>query len=98
MKGQSTIAYLARHLSKNLAKYKAGHATDVVYWIHWHGVQGNMELTANELGRLVEIKVPVAMDYIQTKHAQIQSWAPVPEEFSDECVRTTGVAVSCGGG
>lgn len=62
--GQKKIAYLARHLTKHLSYYRAQHATDIVYWILWRGIQGNMELTVNELARLAEMKVPVAMDYI----------------------------------
>ena len=68
VRGRNKIAYLARHLTRHLAHYKAEHATHIVYWILWRGVQGNMELTVNELARLAEMKVPVAMDYIQMKH------------------------------
>ena len=64
VKGRKKIAYLARHLTKHLAHYRAQHASDVVYWILWRGTQGNMELTVNELARLAETRVPVAMDYI----------------------------------
>jgi hypothetical protein len=59
------ISYLAKHLTKHQAQLKAAHATSIVYWILWRGIQGNMELTVNELARLAEMKVPVAMDYIQ---------------------------------
>jgi len=64
IKGRMKIAYLARHLAKHLAYYKARHASRVVYWILWRGVQGNMELRPNELARLAETKVSVAMNYI----------------------------------
>jgi hypothetical protein len=62
--GRRKIAYLSRHLTKNISSYKAQHATHIVFWILWRGIQGNMELTVNELAKLAEMKVPVAMDYI----------------------------------
>jgi len=65
IKGRRKIGYLARHLTKRLPYYRARHASYVVYWILWRGVQGNMELSVNEVARLAETRVPLAMDYIQ---------------------------------
>jgi hypothetical protein len=64
IKGPKQIAYLARHLTKHRTHLRAQHVSDIVYWILWRGVQGNMELSVGELARLAETKVPVAMDYI----------------------------------
>jgi|ERR1051325_3311361 hypothetical protein len=67
IKGRRKIAYLARHLAKHRTRYRAQHVSDMVFWILWRGVQGNMELSASEVARLAETKAPVAMDYILMK-------------------------------
>jgi hypothetical protein len=65
IRGRKKIGYLATHLRRNLARYRRHGATSIVYWILWRGIQGNMELTVQELRKLADMKVAVAMDYIQ---------------------------------
>ena len=64
IKGRKKIAYLATHLKRHLAVYRKHGATSIVYWILWRGTQGNMELTVQELKKLADMKVALAMDYI----------------------------------
>jgi hypothetical protein len=64
IKGRGKIAYLARHLAKHRRYYTVQHVSHIVFWILWRGVQGNTELSVNEVARLAETKVPVAMDYM----------------------------------
>jgi len=64
IRGRGKIAYLAGHLAKNRIRYKALRVSDIVYWILWRGVQGNMELSVNEVAKLARTGVPVAMDYM----------------------------------
>ncbi len=46
------------------AFYEAG-ASEVVYWLYWTGLQGNIELTAAELTKLSALELPLCIDYIQ---------------------------------
>ena len=62
--GGTQIVYLASHLKRYLPLYKKSRATDIVFWIMWRGLQGNMEFTVQELRKLADMKIPVAMDYI----------------------------------
>lgn len=64
---RSQIVYLAAHLKRHLALYRKHEATDIVFWIIWTGVQGNMEFTVQELRKLADMRIPVAMDYIHSK-------------------------------
>lgn len=62
--GRTQIVYLATHLKRYLPQYKKNRATNIVFWILWRGLQGNMEFTVQELRKLADMKIPVAMDYI----------------------------------
>jgi hypothetical protein len=61
----NNIIYMAKHLKNHHNLLMEANASDIVYWIIWRGIQGNMEFDVNELSALAEMKIPVAMDYIQ---------------------------------
>ena len=65
MKSQNNIIYMAKHLKKHLSAFKKANASDIVYWIIWRGIQGNMEFNVLELAALADMGIPVAMNYIQ---------------------------------
>lgn len=68
LKSQNNIIYMAKHLKEHLDELKNANASDIVYWIIWRGIQGNMEFDVDELTALADMKIPVAMDYIQMEN------------------------------
>jgi len=59
------VEWLADFTDKNKHAFIDAGATEIVFWIYWEGIQGNMELTPKELKKLAKLEIPLAMHYLQ---------------------------------
>ena len=59
----SPIEWLADFLADNMSTIKSLGAEDIVFWIVWRGIQGNMELSATELQKIADLGIPMAIHY-----------------------------------
>ena len=59
------IGWMADFIGKHIESFRKAGATDIVYWIYWKGIQGNMEFTVAELKKISALGIPLCIDYIQ---------------------------------
>ncbi len=59
-----SILWLARFAKPHLPIFSEAGATDIVFWILWSGIQGNMEFTPFQMQAIAELGVPFCIDYI----------------------------------
>lgn len=59
------ITWMADFIKTNKRQLTDAGATDITFWIYWYGVQGNMEFTPTELGKIAELNITLCIDYIQ---------------------------------
>lgn len=60
------ITWMAEFIAKHKSEFLKAGATEITYWIFWHGNQGNMEFTNQELKKITQTGVPLCIDYINT--------------------------------
>lgn len=58
------IIWMAEFIFMNKSKFEEAGATDIVFWIYWSGVQGNMSFTPRELKMIAKTNIPLCIDYI----------------------------------
>ena len=61
--GEDRIEWMADFIAQHMESFKAAGADDIVYWLYWTGLQGNMELRPVELRKLADLGIPLAIDY-----------------------------------
>jgi len=59
------IEWMADFIASYCAVFKGAGASDIVYWLYWTGVQGNMEFNPRELKKIADLEIPLCIDYIQ---------------------------------
>ncbi|MCG8685232.1 MAG: hypothetical protein MI892_10175 [Desulfobacterales bacterium] len=59
------ISWMADFIKINKRTFAKVGATEIIFWIYWHGVQGNMEFTPVELEKIAKLKIALCIDYIQ---------------------------------
>lgn len=58
------IKWLTAIISQHIETFRANGATDIEFNIHWSGLQGNMEFSAEELKGIADLGIPLTMDYM----------------------------------
>lgn len=61
------ILWMADFIYKKRKAFIDAGATEIVFWIYWEGIQGNMEFTPNQLKKLAKLEIPLCIDYIQVE-------------------------------
>ncbi|MEM9526553.1 MAG: hypothetical protein AAGA31_08090 [Bacteroidota bacterium] len=64
------ISWVADFIARNKAMLRKAGGTQILMWIDWYGIQGNMEYTVEQLQKLAAMGVPLAVDYIYQKPDQ----------------------------
>jgi hypothetical protein len=58
------IEWMADFIKANKKSFSLAGATDIEFWIYWYGVQGSMEFTPVELGKIAELNIKLCINYI----------------------------------
>lgn len=58
------INWMAQFIESHIFTFRKAGATEITFWINWHGVQGNMELSVNQLTKIASLNIPLGMNYI----------------------------------
>ena len=58
------IEWMADYINTNKKSFIEAGATDIIFWIYWYGIQGNMEFTPTELAKIADLNIPLCVDYI----------------------------------
>ncbi|MEZ4933060.1 MAG: hypothetical protein R2788_13190 [Saprospiraceae bacterium] len=64
IRSENKIEWMADFILKNKPCFENAGATDITFWIHWTGIQGNMELSVIQLKKIAKTKVPLCMTYM----------------------------------
>ncbi len=64
---KNRIEWMADFIYENIDSFKESGATDITFSICWSGLQGNMELSVEELQKIAKLQIPLSMDYIYEK-------------------------------
>ncbi|MGE0273923.1 MAG: hypothetical protein AB7R40_00680 [Nitrospiraceae bacterium] len=64
------IEWMADYIAANLPFFKAAGATDIIYWLYWTGLQGNMEFKPSEIRKIANLDIPLCINYIQEAEDQ----------------------------
>ncbi len=58
------IGWMAKYINNHKEEFKKAGATEIILWIFWYGVQGNMDFTIEQINEISKAKVPLFIDYI----------------------------------
>jgi hypothetical protein len=61
------IMWMAEFTFLNKEKFEQAGATDIVFWIYWTGLQGNVAFTPREMKMLAKLNIPLCIDYMFDK-------------------------------
>jgi len=59
------IEWMADFIARYSDVFRAAGASDIVYWLYWTGLQGNMKFHPRELKKIADLAIPLCIDYIQ---------------------------------
>ena len=62
---KDSIFWMAEFIFMHKEKIELAGASDMTFWIYWHGIQGNMSFTPKEIRMISKTNVPLCIDYIQ---------------------------------
>lgn len=65
---KDSIFWMSEFIFLHKPKFEEAGATDIVFWLYWRGMQGNMSFTPKELRMIAKTNVPFCVDYIFEKN------------------------------
>jgi len=61
------IIWMADLIFQNKKLFIDAGATEIIYWIYWHGLQGNMEFSPEQIKKIGNLDIHLCIDYIQER-------------------------------
>jgi hypothetical protein len=62
------IEWMLDYILEHKKKFINAGATEIIFWLYWHGLQGNMEFKPIEIKKLALLEITFCIDYIQQEY------------------------------